>query len=140
MCNILLIEDNEGDILLMREALEEVDGNSILEVIKDGGEASEYIKRMGSITEQNKIPDIILLDINLPKVNGHELLALIRSSNNLKTVPVIMLTTSSSDKDIKQAYNNAANCYITKPSNIDQFFFIVEGIHKFWLKIATLPS
>lgn len=140
MCNILLIEDNEGDILLMREALEEVDVNSNLEVIRDGGEASQYINKMEKTSDIEKMPDIILLDINLPKVNGHELLTQIRSSNELSTVPVIMLTTSSSDKDIDRAYKNAANCYITKPASIDQFFSIVGGIHKFWLNIATLPS
>lgn len=140
MCKILLIEDNEGDILLMKEAFEELDSESELEVIKDGEEASNYIKKRKGNEDKEDLPDIILLDINLPKVNGHELLHQIRMNEHFNRLPVIVLTTSSAEKDIQKAYENAANCYITKPTGLEEFFSIVGGIHQFWLKIATLPT
>ena len=134
--NILLIEDNEGDILLTTEAFEESKILNILKVIKDGKAAIGFFE---GLTDMNKLPDLVLLDINLPKKSGHEVLAYIKNAEQYRHIPVIMLTTSSSEKDVMQAYKNYVNCYITKPIDINDFIQAVVKIEDFWINIVSVP-
>lgn len=136
--HILLIEDNEGDILLTTEALEEKLFANKISVIRDGKQAIDYLDNLANI-EQNELPDFILLDINLPKKNGHEVLHHIKESETLKQIPVIMLTTSSSEQDVLTSYKNHANCYITKPTDVHGFNTVMESIENFWVQTVTLP-
>lgn len=131
---ILLVEDNEGDILLTTEALKEGRIHNRIEVAKDGQEALDILQN-GS-----ELPDLILLDINLPKVNGFEVLSVIKKNNLLKTIPVIMLSTSGAEKDILTSYSNYANCFITKPLDLDSFMDVVRTIETFWISIVKLPK
>ena len=135
--DILLIEDNDGDIMLTMEAFEEWKSANKITVAKDGQEAIDFFNNDNKHTI---IPDLILLDINLPKVNGHEVLKFIKGEEKLKHIPVIMLTTSSSAADINLAYNNQANCYITKPNELDAFLKVISAIEVFWISIVKLPS
>jgi CheY-like chemotaxis protein len=138
--HILLAEDNEGDILLTTEALES--GDFILNkisVVKDGKEAINFLEKSGKYVN-TELPDLVLLDINLPKKNGQEVLKFIKESEALKHIPVIMFTTSSSRKDIMDCYQNFANCYITKPIEADEFTDVVLQIKDFWVSAAHLPS
>ena len=137
--HVLLIEDNEGDILLTTEALEERDLADKITVIRDGKLAIEYLDNL-AIKDINNLPDIILLDINLPKKNGHEVLHHIKESLHLKQIPVIMLTTSSAEQDILESYKNHANCYITKPSDMEAYNSAMESIENFWMQTVTLPN
>ncbi len=137
--NILLVEDNEGDIVLALEAMKGVKTVKSVDVVKDGEEALLYLhkqKYFASVTT----PDIVLLDINLPKVNGKEVLAEIKSDNNLKSIPVIMLTTSSSGEDILDAYNHYANCYISKPMDFEKFRDVIKVVDNFWSTVVQLPG
>lgn len=136
--HILLVEDNEGDILLTREAFEEAKLVTCLSVVKDGDQAIDFLTKQGDYPEAD-IPDIVLLDVNLPKKNGHEVLKYIKSDDNLKHIPVIMLTTSSSEKDINLCYNNHVNCYITKPVDANDFLNVITTIENFWIYIVSLP-
>jgi len=136
--HLLLVEDNDGDILLTQEALGERNIISQISVVKDGKEAILFLLKEGEYG-QSKTPDIILLDINLPKKNGHEVLEFIKNHNELKQIPVIMLTTSSSDSDIKKAYKNHANCFITKPVEVGDFIKAIAIIEDFWFNIVALP-
>ena len=135
---ILLVEDNEGDILLTTEALESCKLDNKLKVVNDGEEALEFIFKNGKYSHEST-PDIILLDVNLPKKNGHEVLQKIKSNVLYKHIPIIMLTTSSSSIDIKKAYTNYANCYITKPVEPQDFIDAVSEIESFWLNLVELP-
>ncbi|MCH7412262.1 response regulator [Belliella sp. R4-6] len=137
---ILLVEDNEGDILLIREALE--DGKILhdLKVVKDGHEAIMYLNKDQKYGVEIMKPDIILLDINLPKKNGHEVLKHIKTSEELKQIPVIMLTTSSTPKDVLDAYKEHANCYITKPVEGMEFLKVITQIEDFWFSLVKLPT
>ena len=137
--HILLIEDNEGDVILTLEALKEGKINNRVSVINDGLEALHFLHRQGKYGDV-PAPDLILLDINLPKLDGKEVLFNIKTDENLKKIPVVMLTTSSSEKDILDAYNRYANCYITKPVNLNTFMEVVRSIEDFWLRIAQLPQ
>ena len=137
--HILLIEDNEGDIFLITEALEEGRIVNKISVSKDGKEAIDFLEKKGKYKDA-ETPDLILLDINLPKKNGHEVLQYIKTSENLKQIPVIMLTTSSSDKDVLLSYKNHANCFITKPLDVNNFLTIVSSIESFWINIVKLPK
>jgi CheY-like chemotaxis protein len=139
LINILLVEDNEGDIMLTKEALEESKIPVQLSVVKDGKEAIDFLNKQGKYPDAGS-PDLLLLDVNLPKKNGHEVLQYIKGNENLKQIPVIMLTTSSSEKDINLSYNNHANCYITKPADVNDFLIAVAAIENFWVSIAQLPS
>jgi chemotaxis family two-component system response regulator Rcp1 len=136
--NILLVEDNPADVLLTMEALKEGDISHELNVVNDGAEAIAYLRRKGKYTDA-VLPDIILLDINLPKKNGFEVLAEIKEDQRLKSIPVIILTTSSARQDIRRAYDLHANCYIVKPLDFDAFLNVVRSIEDFWLSVARLP-
>ena len=137
--HILLVEDNEGDIFLITEALEEGKIVNKISVSKDGKEAIDFLEKKGKYKNE-EMPDLILLDVNLPKKNGHEVLEYIKTSENLKQIPVIMLTTSSSDKDVLLSYKNHANCFITKPLDVNNFLTIVSSIESFWINIVKLPK
>lgn len=136
---ILLIEDNEGDVVLTLEALKESKVINNIKVVRDGLEALHFLKKEGSYA-QEETPDLILLDINLPKVDGKEVLSFIKNDDQLKTIPVVMLTTSTAQKDIQDAYKGFANCYISKPVDLDKFMEIVRSIEDFWISLVKLPS
>lgn len=138
MINILLIEDNPGDIRLTREVLKEGKIRNSLSVITDGEEAILFLNKIGQYKAVQS-PDIILLDLNLPKKDGREVLAEIKKDPVLLRIPVIVLTTSSAEKDILNMYDHHANCYITKPVDFDQFINVVRSIEDFWLSIVKLP-
>jgi len=135
--NILLIEDNEGDILLTTEAFEESKIVNKITTIKDGKQAINYFE---AIRGKEDIPHLVLLDVNLPKVSGHEVLMYIKSNDKYKSIPVIMLTTSSSEKDILQSYKNHVNCYITKPIEVSDFMQAITKIEDFWINIVSIPT
>lgn len=136
--HILLVEDNEGDILLTTEALENSPAIHQISVIRDGVEAIEFLDRKGRYAGAGS-PDLILLDINLPRRNGLEVLEHVKTSELLKQIPVIMLTTSSADKDIQHCYRNHANCYITKPMEASPFVEVLSSVEHFWAQIVQLP-
>ncbi len=137
--HILLVEDNEGDILLTKEALEEGRIANQVSIAKDGKEAIDFLTHTGKFLK-SELPDLILLDINLPKKNGHEVLHYIKHSEDIKHIPVIILTTSSSQKDILDSYKNYVNCYITKPVDVNEFMEAVAKIEDFWYNIVKLPQ
>lgn len=137
--NILLVEDNEGDILLTKEAFEEARLKNEIQVVRDGQEAIDYLSA-GLNGDSLPLPDIILLDINLPKMNGHEVLAIIKNSNDFKHIPVIILTTSSAEDDVLKSYQNHANCYVSKPVVIEDFMKVIATFEEFWLSIVKLPN
>jgi len=137
--HILLVEDNEGDIVLTTEALEEGKVANSLSVVKDGWEAIQYLEKNEGYEDAEE-PNLVLLDINLPKVNGHEVLKHIKTSDSLKHIPVIMLTTSSDQNDINKSYQNHSNCYITKPVEVNKFIEVISTIENFWISIVQLPS
>lgn len=135
---ILLVEDNEGDILLTTEALTDAKIANEVTVRRDGETALAYLKEIAE-TDRSQLPDLILLDVNLPRVNGHEVLERIKSDEVLRRLPVIMLTTSSSHRDVERAYHAHANCYIVKPVEIQDFINVVASIEDFWFTIVRLP-
>jgi len=137
--DILLIEDNEGDILLTREAFEHSRIVNNMNIVRDGKAAVEYLAKMGSYADA-AMPDLILLDINLPKKNGHSVLNFIKSESSLKHIPVIVLTTSSAQADIDMSYENHANCFITKPVDGDTFLDVISKIEAFWVTVVRLPA
>ncbi len=137
--HILLVEDNEGDILLTMEALEDRKIANTVSVVRDGQEALDFIFKRGKYQDA-KCPDLILLDVNLPKKDGHEVLHIIKEDQSVNHIPVIMLTTSSSKRDINLSYSYHANCYITKPVEVDDFLEAVATIENFWLSIVSLPN
>ncbi|MBA3924020.1 MAG: response regulator [Nostocaceae cyanobacterium] len=136
---VLLVEDNPGDARLTRIALEEGNMHIHLNVVEDGVEAMAFLRKQGKYAEVAH-PDLVLLDLNLPKKSGTEVLAQIKADETLKRIPVVILTTSQADKDILEAYNLYANCYITKPVDFDQFVSIIQSIEDFWFTIVKLPS
>ncbi len=135
---ILLVEDNLADVELIREALSEIGSPARVSVARDGADAIAFLRREDPHTQAPR-PDLILLDLNLPKKNGHEVLAVIRGDDTLKGIPVIILTTSEAESDIVRSYATGANCYITKPPDLDGFFAMVRAIHHFWLDVVELP-
>lgn len=135
--DILLVEDNEGDILLTTEALEEGKILNNTRVARDGKLAIDMLHES---LNSGTLPDLILLDVNLPRMNGIEVLQYIKKHNDLKHIPVIMLTTSSSEKDISLSYQNYANCYITKPVEAADFMSAIAKIEDFWINIVQLPK
>lgn len=135
--HILLVEDNEGDILLTLDAFEESKFHSQVSVARNGQEALDFLNRQGEFSGTQKA-DLILLDINIPIFSGHEVLEEIKRNENLKKIPVIMLTTSSNQKDIDKAYGNYCNSYIQKPLEMEEFMQAVLKIEEFWLQLTTL--
>ena len=135
---ILLVEDNPGDIRLTQEGLKEGKIFYNLSVVEDGIEALAFLRHEGEYADAPR-PDLILLDLNLPRKNGREVLQEIKSDPNLRRIPVVILTTSSAEVDIITTYNQHANCYITKPVDFEQFVNIVKSIENFWLTIVKLP-
>ncbi|HSW38420.1 MAG TPA: response regulator [Acidobacteriota bacterium] len=135
---ILLVEDNPGDIALTREVLIEAKIKNRLHVVNDGSDAIEFLCRKGKF-ENVPRPDIILLDLDLPKKDGRQVLAEIKGNGDTAQIPVVVLTTSKADDDIRQAYRLHANCFISKPSDFNQFLRIISSIEDFWLNIVQLP-
>jgi CheY-like chemotaxis protein len=136
---ILLIEDNPGDVQLTKEALEDCKIVNNLHVAIDGKQAIDFLFKKGQYKNKPK-PDLILLDLNLPKIDGRKVLSTIKTEDSLKRIPVVVLTTSKADEDILKVYELHANCYITKPLNIDRFFEVVKAIESFWMGIVLLPN
>jgi CheY-like chemotaxis protein len=137
--HILLVEDNEGDILLTLDAFEESKIRTNISVVRNGAEALDFLYRRGDYKEVN-LPDLILLDINLPIYNGHEVLKKIKEDTSLKKIPIIILTTSSSQKDINKAYENYCNSYVSKPIDMDDFLKVILKIDEFWLQLSKLAK
>lgn len=136
---ILLVEDNPGDVRLTKEALIEGKILNHLNVVSDGVEAMAFLHRKGNYAGAPR-PDLILLDLNLPKKDGREVLAEIKRDKVFRSIPVVVLTSSSAEQDIVKSYNLHANCYITKPVDLDQFISVVKSIEHFWLAVVKLPS
>jgi two-component system, chemotaxis family, response regulator Rcp1 len=136
---VLLVEDNPGDVRLTQEAFKDGRVYVNLTVACDGVEAMEVLRRQG-IHDKKPRPDLILLDLNLPRKNGREVLEEIKADEILKRIPVIVMTTSKAEQDIHRAYNLNANCYVTKPVDLDEFLNVVRSIEDFWLTIVTLPN
>lgn len=135
---ILLVEDNPGDVRLVQEALRENKIMNRITVAPDGVEAMKALRREGQYVASSR-PDIILLDLNLPKKDGREVLAEIKEDASLKMIPVVILTTSQAEQDILKSYQLHANCYITKPVNLDRFIEVVKSVEDFWLTVVKLP-
>lgn len=136
---ILLVEDNPGDVRLTEEALKEGKVRNNMHVAWDGEEALAFLRREGEFSDAPR-PDVILLDLNLPKKDGREVLAEIKDDPILKRIPVVILTTSTADEDIVRSYDLHANCYITKPVDLEQFITVVKSVEDFWFTIVKLPS
>jgi chemotaxis family two-component system response regulator Rcp1 len=136
--DILLVEDNLGDVRLTREALNEGKIRNTLYVVEDGVEALNFLRRQGEYSQAVR-PDIILLDLNLPRMDGRELLAEIRADPYLKRIPVVILTTSRGEANVLRSYDLHANCYITKPVDMAQFITVVRSVEEFWFTIVKLP-
>jgi CheY-like chemotaxis protein len=137
--DVLLVEDNPGDVRLTMEALKDGKVRNDLYVARDGVEAMAFLHREGQYTEVPR-PDLVLLDLNLPRKDGREVLAEMKTDETLRRIPVVVLTTSQAEEDILKTYDLHANCYITKPVDLDQFIQIVQSIEEFWLTIVTLPA
>lgn len=135
---ILLVEDNPGDVRLTKEALREGKVRNNLHVAANGVDALAFLRHEGTHAQAPR-PDLILLDLNLPRKDGREVLAEIKADDHLKTIPVVVLTTSKADEDIVRSYQLSANCYVTKPVDLEQFITVVRSIEDFWLTIVTLP-
>jgi len=136
---ILLVEDNPGDVRLTQEALKDNKMHNNLHVVEDGVEALAFLRKEGQYSGSPR-PDLILLDLNLPRKDGREVLAEIKADARLRRIPVVVLTTSKAEEDILRAYDLSANCYITKPVDFEQFIRVVKSIEDFWLAMVKLPS
>ena len=137
--DILLVEDNPADVRLTQEAFRNGDINNTLSVARDGVEAIDYLHRRGRFPDAPR-PDLILLDLNLPRKNGREVLAEIKADPSLMRIPVVVLSTSRAETDVLRTYDLHANCYVVKPADLDEFIDVVKSIEHFWLKSATLPA
>lgn len=137
--NILLVEDNPADVDLTREAFDEAKLCNRLYVCSDGIEAMDFLYQKGNYVDAPR-PDIILLDLNMPRMSGQEVLQEISKKEHLRSIPLVVLTTSDDEKDIASSYANSANCYITKPVDFTQFFEVVKSIESFWLTVVKLPA
>ena len=136
--DILLVEDNPGDVRLAQEALKESKIRNKLFVVEDGVEAMAFLRRQGKYADVPR-PDLILLDLNLPRKSGREVLAEVKTDESLKRIPVVVLTVSRAEEDVIKCYNHYANCYITKPLDFNQFMEVTKTIEEFWLTIVKLP-
>ena len=139
LIKILLVEDNPGDARLAKEALKDAKVRNNLHWVEDGVEAIAFLRREGKYTDAPR-PDVILLDLNLPKKDGREVLAEVKEDGDLKRIPVVILTVSDAEEDIIKTYNLHANCYIRKPLDLDRFIEVVKSIEEFWLTIVRLPT
>ena len=137
--NILLVEDNPGDVRLTKEALKESNMLNALHVVVDGVEALAFLHREGDYADAPR-PDLILLDLNMPRKDGREVLAEIKADEDLARIPVVILTTSQAEEDVVRSYDLHANCYITKPVDLEQFIKVVTMIEGFWLSMVKLPA
>ena len=135
---ILLVEDNPGDVRLTKEAIREAKIRNRLNVVRDGEEAVAYVRRQGEFADQPR-PDLILLDLNLPKKDGREVLQDLKSDPDLHRIPVVVLTSSAAEQDILSTYDLYANAYVTKPVDLEQFMHVVSSIQEFWLSVVKLP-
>ena len=132
--SVLLVEDDPGDVVLIEEAFEHNKVRNSLKIVGDGVEAMEYLRSPGASR-----PDLVLLDLNLPRKDGREVLEEIKSDEVLKRIPVVVLTTSKAEEDVVRTYNLHANCYVTKPVDLEKFMVVVKSIDVFWLTVVTLP-
>ena len=137
--DILMVEDNPADVRLTQEAFRNGKIRNTLSVARDGVEAIDYLRRRGRFPDAPR-PDLILLDLNLPRKNGREVLAEIKADPSLMRIPVVVLTTSRAENDVLKTYALHANCYVVKPADLDEFIDVVKSIEHFWLKAATLPA
>ena len=136
--HILLVEDNEGDVLLTKEAFKELSVQAKLSVVNNGVDALLFLKKEAVFANVER-PQLILLDINMPGLNGIEVLEFIKNDPALRQIPVVMLTTSASASDVRSCYEKAANCFITKPLEFDKFIAVIKSIEQFWFTVAHLP-
>lgn len=139
LVEILLVEDNPGDARLAKEALKESSIKNNLHMVDDGEKALDFLYKRGEFLSAPH-PDLILLDLNLPKVSGHQILSIIKAEDILRKIPVVVLSISSSEKDIEESYNLNANCYVTKPLDLNEFIEVFERIQSFWLRTVKLPA
>ncbi|PRX29912.1 response regulator receiver domain-containing protein [Orenia metallireducens] len=135
---ILMVEDNPGDVRLAQEILKEAKMKNTLNTVSDGEEAIKFLRKEGKYKGEER-PDLVLLDWNLPKKSGYEVLEIIKKDKKLKYIPVVILTSSEADEDILKAYDLNANCYISKPVDLDQFIKVIKSIENFWMTIVKLP-
>jgi two-component system, chemotaxis family, response regulator Rcp1 len=138
LVEILLVEDNPGDVRLTREALDESKIVNSLSVVSDGQQAMAFLRRQGVYADAAR-PDLIVLDLNLPKKDGREVLAEIKSDPDLRRIPVVILTSSGAEEDVMKSYNLHANCFISKPVDLERFLAVVKTIENFWVSIVRLP-
>ena len=138
LAEILMVEDSPADVLITREAFEQARLANTLHVVEDGVQAMQFLRREENFASSPR-PDLILLDLNLPRKNGHEVLAEIKADPELKSIPVVVLTTSQAEQDILEAYDQHANCYIVKPVGFENFMKAVQSIQIFWFSLVTLP-
>lgn len=136
---ILLVEDSPGDVRLTIEALADAKISNKISVTSDGIEALSFLRREGEFKDAAR-PGLILLDLNMPRMDGREFLEIVKNDDEFRNIPVVVLTTSQADSDILKSYNLRANCYITKPVDLDQFMVVVQSIREFWLSIVKLPT
>jgi len=136
---VLIVEDNEGDIALAKLALEESGVSNNIHVVRNGVEALSYLGKVPPYQDAIR-PDLILMDLNMPRMNGHETLEAIRSEIDFRTIPIIMMTVSKAEVDVMQSYRLRANCYIVKPANLDDFADVIRNIQRFWFSVASLPA
>jgi len=137
--NLLLVEDNPADVRLTEEALKQGEVAVNLNVASDGVEAVDFLRQRGKFREAPR-PELILLDLNLPKKSGREVLSEIKCDPDLRRIPVVVMTTSTAEQDVEKAYHLNANCYVAKPIELDDFFEVVRSIEDFWLRKAVLPA
>ena len=135
---ILLVDDNIGDVVLTKEALKGAEFPNRVSVVRDGCEALEFLRRTGKFANASR-PDLILLDINMPRKNGCEVLEEVRSDEDLRLIPIVILTSSEAEDDIRRSYELGANCFVTKPADLDEMVRVVQAINHFWITIAKPP-
>ena len=139
LVEILLVEDNPGDVRLTKEAMKEAKMRNNLSVARDGVEAMAFLRREGEYADAPR-PDVVLLDLNLPKKDGRSVLAEIKADPDLRRIPVVILTSSKAEEDVFNSYDLHANCYVTKPGDLEQFIEVVKSVGNFWVQIVKLPS